>query len=277
KRPRGAARSSGLAWPTLRRLSPAAGGMGSPSLQPVPPCPAPPHSLPLQRGRRAQPVGYRRGGSVSGKKGGAPGGGSTSSKARSCAKPNERGTYALREASNSDTVTASRVTAISVTVTSGRKGPAPARTATATRIAASTPTRTIVPTGAGAPRGRTSLRRASTSCWMSSSMASMRIVASSCAAARTWAGGGPSWVTQPVCRAARTRNLCPPKQRQRSILDGRLGAGADRALGHAFAGGEHELPAGSEPPRRKRERHRLGTRVEEQQKRIVCDLLAVRA
>ena len=58
--------------------------------------------------------------------------------------------------------------------------------------------------------------------------------------------------------------------------DGHLGAGRDRPVGHAVARRELDEPARAEAPRRQREGHGLEVRVEEEQERVVDDLVAGR-
>src|SRR5882762_3930864 len=68
-----------------------------------------------------------------------------------------------------------------------------------------------------------------------------------------------------------------PQQNERAALDLQLGPrGDERPLGHAGPDRQLDPPPRAEPPRRQRERDRFAVRVEEQEERVVDDLLAVR-
>src|SRR3954463_11174005 len=66
------------------------------------------------------------------------------------------------------------------------------------------------------------------------------------------------------------------QQDERPALDRHLRPRGEHALGPAGPGRELDAPPRAEPPRRQGERDRLAVRVEEQEERVVRDLLAVR-
>src|SRR5258706_11673083 len=67
-----------------------------------------------------------------------------------------------------------------------------------------------------------------------------------------------------------------PQQDERAALERHLRPrGVERALRHAVSGRELDPPPCAEPPGRQSERDRLAMCVEEQQERLVGDLLAV--
>src|SRR5712691_10514375 len=68
----------------------------------------------------------------------------------------------------------------------------------------------------------------------------------------------------------------PSQQHERTPLDPDLGAGRDDACRRGRIGCDLDLPARTEASRRQGERDRIAVGVEEQQERVVDDLLPVR-
>src|SRR5437868_176201 len=76
------------------------------------------------------------------------------------------------------------------------------------------------------------------------------------------------------CRRYVQRNSGTPEQDDRPALDRHFLPRADCAVERARTGGELDVPAQAEAARGQREADRLAVRIEEQEERVVRDLVA---